>query len=61
MEVQQLFIYLAISYWAYGIVNAGKVYVYSDWGKYFVNRVIVSMFLGWAMIPIAIIKIIIKK
>lgn len=58
---KQLIIYLVVAYWAYGVVNRNRIEIYSDWGKYFVNRVICAMFLGWIYIPVAIVKIIIGK
>ena len=57
----KLIVYLVVAYWAYGIVHRNRVEIYSDWGRYFVNRVICAMFLGWFYIPVAIIRILIKK
>lgn len=50
-------LYLVLGYWAFGVVNSGKVYFGTSQGI-FLNRIIWGAILGWILIPIAIFKMI---
>lgn len=52
------FIYMALGYWATGrTIYANKMLI-GAWNTIFIQRVIMGTLLGWALIPIAIIKMI---
>lgn len=50
-----LIAYAIASYWTYGRVNRNKVYIYSDSFYHFGRKLIFSLFLGWILIPIALL------
>ena len=56
-----LLIYMALGYWAYGYMNEGKIYIYSQVGGLFMHKLIMGTILGWALIPLAIIKLIFRS
>lgn len=50
-------IYLIAGYWAVNkLFYENKIVIYSDWGWLFIRKLSYAMILGWALIPIAIIK-----
>lgn len=57
MEAIIFFIYMAAGYWAVGkTIWKGKTIVYVGWHNMFIKRWALGTFLGWLLIPWAIIK-----
>ena len=53
--------YLALGYWATGkVVYANKVVFYAGY-TFFIRKVMWAFFLGWLLIPIAILKLLFGK
>jgi hypothetical protein len=52
---------MVLGYWAYGYMNEGKIYIYSQVGGLFMHKLIMGTILGWALIPLAIIKLIFRS
>lgn len=49
-------IYVALGYWASGkTIYANKIVIYSG-STFFVRRIMAGFFLGWLLIPWAILK-----
>ncbi len=62
METFVLLVYLILGYMAANKVWYSKrVYLVSDSGKFFVQKVIVALFLGWLLIPIALLQLLLGK
>ena len=54
-------IYLILGYWAMGqTIYANKIRI-GTMENLFFNRLVLGMFLGWIIIPIAILKVIFSK
>lgn len=52
-----LIIYCIVGFWAVNkVIYEGKVVIYSDGMQLFIKKIVYAFFLGWALIPIAIIK-----
>lgn len=52
-----LIIYCVAGYWAVNkVFYEGKVVIYSDGYQFFIKKLVYAVFLGWGLIPIAIIK-----
>lgn len=52
-----LIAYGVLGYWAVGqTIYANKVVVYSKFGWLFNQKLIYALVLGWALIPVALIK-----
>lgn len=57
MEVVLLIAYMIAGYWAAGqTIYRNKIIIEYKFGDFFVQRVIMGGILGWALIPIAIIR-----
>lgn len=55
-------IYCAAGYWAVNkVIYEGKVVIYSDGMQLFIKKMACALVLGWALIPIAIIKCLLGK
>lgn len=55
-------IYCIVGYWAVNkVIYEGKVVIYSDGMQLFIKKMAYTLVLGWALIPIAIIKCLIKR
>lgn len=55
-------IYLVIGYWAVNkVFYENKVVIYSDGFALFEKKLVYAVFLGWILIPIAIIKKIFQR
>lgn len=49
--------YIAAGYWAVNrTIYANKVVFYSDGMALFIQKAVYAIFLGWALIPIALLK-----
>lgn len=60
MENILILIYLILGYWACGkTIFANKIRI-GTWSSLFMQRFIAGMFLGWILIPIAIIRCIFR-
>lgn len=56
MENMLLLIYVVVGYWAVGqTIYANKIRV-GSWDKLFLGRLILAVFLGFILIPVAIVK-----
>ena len=56
-----IFIYMALGYWATGrTIYANKIIIHAP-GALFFRRLVWGLFLGWLLIPLAIIKLIFGK
>lgn len=52
-----LLLYAVVGYWATNkVIYEGKVVFYSDGMQLFIKKLVYAIFLGWILIPIAIIK-----
>jgi len=49
-------VYWILGYIAYGYVNRGKVYIYSQEGALFRHKLVLGLLMGWVYIPWAILK-----
>lgn len=56
-----IIIYIILGYWAYGYMNEGKIYIYSQFGGLFLHKLIMGTILGWVFIPLALIKFIFRS
>ena len=57
-----LLIYAALGYWAVGkTIWANKTIVYNSGSALFIQRTVYGFFLGWILIPIALIKMFLTK
>lgn len=57
MEIILLLAYLIAGYWSVGqTVYANKVVFYSSGYAFFVKKFTIGLFLGWILIPVAVIK-----
>ncbi len=55
-------IYCVVGYWAVNkVLYEGKVVIYSDGMQLFIKKIAYAFVLGWAFIPIAIIKCLLGK
>lgn len=55
-------IYCIAGYWAVNkVLYEGKVVIYSDGMQLFIKKITYALILGWALIPIAIIKCLFKR
>lgn len=55
-------IYWILGYWAVNKVwYSRRNYIVYDGAKFFVQKGIVALFLGWLAIPIAVVMVILKK
>lgn len=60
MEILAL-IYMILGYWATGkTIYANKILI-GKWNVIFIQRFIWGLLLGWAIIPVAIVRCILKK
>lgn len=51
-----LLVYLVVGYWAVGqTIFANKIRI-GSWDKLFLERLIIAVFLGFILIPVALIK-----
>lgn len=54
-------LYAALGYWATGVtIYANKIVIHAL-GELFIQRLIFGVFLGWILIPVALIKTIFLK
>lgn len=61
MDMILLIIYFIAGYWAVGkTIYANKIVIYTGNALFF-KKLFLGMFLGWILIPVAIIKKIISK
>lgn len=57
-----LLIYAVVGYWAANkVIYEGKVVIYSDGMQFFMKKLVYAVFLGWILIPIAIIKCLLSR
>lgn len=57
-----IILYIVLGYWATGkTILANKILIASSWMDIFAERLISGTLLGWIIIPIAIIKKILKR
>ncbi len=49
-------IYLILGYWATGVTIYANKIVFHRFGELFLMRLMLGMFLGWILIPVALIK-----
>lgn len=50
-------VYMIAGYWATGkTIYANKIVIYSGFGTFFIQRLIMGTILGWILIPWALIK-----
>ena len=55
-------VYVIAGYWAVNkVFYENKVVIYSDGFNFFINKLGYALVLGWALIPIAILKSIFSK
>ncbi|MGN0469681.1 MAG: hypothetical protein ACI4GV_02040 [Acutalibacteraceae bacterium] len=60
MEILAL-IYMILGYWATGkTIYANKILI-GKWSVIFIQRFILGLFLGWVLIPVALIKTFLGK
>lgn len=61
MQLIILVVYMIVGYWATGVVlYEGKVMLVNPW-NFFMKRLVYGIFLGFILIPIAIIKRLLQK
>lgn len=57
-----LAIYCAAGYWAVNkVMYEGKVVIYTDGMQLFIKKLVYAFFLGWVLIPVAILKCVFGK
>ena len=57
MELVLFIVYIVAGLWAVNkVICANKVVIYSDGMAFFIKRVVLATFLGFILIPIALIK-----
>ena len=61
LDLILLIIYILLSYWAAGVVIYENKIVVHKFGMYFISKLCYGLFLGVFLIPIAIIKKLLKK
>lgn len=62
MELVLMIAYVVVAYWATNKVYWSKrAYVYTNTGKFYINRIIICLIAGFITIPIAIIQTLISK
>ena len=61
MEVLLFIVYLALSYWAVGVVLYENKIVVHTFGAFFLKKMCLGLFLGIILIPIAIFKKLFRK
>lgn len=62
LESIVILVYWALGYWAINKVwYSRRTYIVYNSGKFFIQKLALALFLGWAAIPVAIIMVILKK
>lgn len=62
MESILVIVYIILGYWAANKVWYSKrVYLVSDGGKFFVQKMVVAIFLGWILIPVALVQLLLEN
>lgn len=52
-----ILLYIIFAWWGYGVIKSNTITVHSSWLGYIVKKFIICILFGWAIIPIAIIKL----
>lgn len=56
-----ILLYLIFSWWAYGVLKSNTITVHSSWLGYVIKKLIICILLGWAIIPLAILKMVLFR
>ncbi len=54
-------LYVVLGYWATGVTIYANKIVIHKFGELFISRLCFALLLGWALIPIALVKTFISK